>query len=68
MNLTRVLYHLTADYHSGQWSRGYRLLCRCQRRLKRNQRFPSVYWECLSMGVEERRLYDELATRYRDKL
>jgi len=27
-NLIRALYRLSSDWHSGQWSRGYRLLCR----------------------------------------
>lgn len=62
MNLTRVLYHLAADYHSGQSSRGYRLACRCLRKLNRRG-----YWSG-AMNAEERRLYDELAARYGDKL
>ena len=27
-SFVRDIYHLASDWHSGQWSRGYRLLCR----------------------------------------
>lgn len=68
MNLTRVLYHLAADYHSGQWSRGYRLLCHCQRRLKRHHNLPVPPIDSLFTCLEEWRLYIQLAARYGDKL
>lgn len=30
-NFRHALIHFCADYHSGQWSRGYRILCRALR-------------------------------------
>lgn len=36
MTITATLYLLCMDYHSGQYSRGYRLLCRLQRRMIRH--------------------------------
>jgi hypothetical protein len=62
LNLTLVLYHLAADYHSGMSSRGYRLLCACQRRLRRRGGYSSCLFP------EERKLYAQLATKYGDRL
>lgn len=60
--LVRALYHLAAEWHSGQWSRGYRLLCRVQRYARRH-----------GIAVERqtrasRRLSRQLAGRYAGKL
>lgn len=30
-----ALYRLGADYHSGQWSQGYRIMCKAGERLRR---------------------------------
>lgn len=61
-NLIRALYRLSSDWHSGQWSRGYRLLCR-------------VYNYAQRHGVDvhrstraSQRLYRQLESRYADKL
>jgi hypothetical protein len=61
-NLIVAMYHLASDWHSGQWSRGYRLLC-------------WVYNYARKHGIDvhrqtraSRRLYRHLAERYADKL
>jgi hypothetical protein len=62
-DLMLTLFVLCQDYHSGQWSRGYRILSRIYSRYKN----PSVS----DMGYDEIRkssLYNELATKYGDKL
>jgi hypothetical protein len=60
--LIRALYHLASDWHSGQWSRGYRLLC-------------GVYRYAQRHGIDvqrttraSRRLYRHLESRYSTKL
>ena len=42
-----ALYTFCAHYHSGQWSRGYRLLCMAERAWKRRAKIePRLdYWE-----------------------
>jgi hypothetical protein len=47
------------DYHSGQWSRGYRLLCKL-----RAENFSSSY--CQEMRETE--VYEYLVARYADKV
>lgn len=44
-----ALYAFTAHCHSGQWSRGYRLLCRTGRAWTRHTGLPPRldYWEAL---------------------
>ena len=59
-----ALYAFCADYHSGQWSRGYRLLCRLGKRLK-----LSPLWEGYeSLEEDEREIYDELVEKYADSV
>jgi len=40
-------YRLGVDYHSGQWSKGYRLQCQAEERLSRSQINPGRTWEQL---------------------
>lgn len=60
--LIATLYVLCMDYHSGQWSRGYRLLCRIARRY--NPRLADGYLTELRAGD----LYANLAERYGARL
>lgn len=44
-NLAAALYTFAAHYHSGQWSRGYRLLCAAERAWKRRAGIgPRLEW------------------------
>jgi len=61
-DLIRALYTLAYEHHSGQWSRGYRLLCRVKRYAKRHQ------IDIDSETRTSRRLYMKIAARYGDKL
>jgi hypothetical protein len=47
------------DYHSGQWSRGYRLLCRL-----RPDNFSASFCE----QMRETEVYAALVTKYADKV
>ena len=47
------------DYHSGQWSRGYRLLCKL-----RPQNFSSAFCE----ELRETEVYAELVQKYAGKV
>lgn len=60
--LVSTLYVLCADYHSGQWSRGYRILSRITTRY--NPRLSDSHWK----EIRESELYTTLAERYGDKL
>ena len=46
-NLLAALYMFAAHYHSGQWSRGYSLLCRTDKAIRRHTGIgPRLgYWE-----------------------
>ena len=57
-DLYDALYWFTADYHSGQWSRGYRLLCRVSRVFK-----PSPLASGPD-GEEAQMIYDHLVGEY----
>lgn len=67
-DLIVALLCLCSDYHSGQWSRGYRLLCRIQTRY-RPRNMPTTRdnlnrdeWESVAM------IYDALEEKYSGKL
>jgi len=47
----RALYVLAADYHSGMWSRGYRLMCHATRVL--NKRDLAIGCGCRPDGGAE---------------
>jgi len=57
-----ALYTFLTDYHSGQWSRGYRLLCKLGNRLK----LSPMWMGYESLEEEERYVYDELVEKYAD--
>lgn len=61
-DVIRAIYQLAYEYHSGQWSRGYRLLCRVQRYARRHD----IDLDCHTRASE--RLYQKLAARYGRKL
>lgn len=62
----RGLYWFMADYHGGQWSRGYRILCLAGRRLNRvyGTRDPMD----LPLGVKGTAIYAALESRYANKV
>jgi hypothetical protein len=47
------------DYHSGQWSRGYRLMCRLK---------PSSFSSSLSRELRESEAYEWLVSHYATKV
>jgi hypothetical protein len=58
-----TIYQFCADYHSGQWSRGYRLLCIIGKKLrKRGIARPIDQVRC------DANLYNRLYLNYADKL
>ena len=65
MNATTAaaLYTFAAHYHSGQWSRGYRLLCSAERAWRRRAGIrPRLdYWE----RVIESNPDAEISVKYR---
>lgn len=61
-DVIRAIYTLAYEYHSGQWSRGYRLLCRTRVYARKH---------AIDLDIEtraSRRLYHKLAARYGTKL
>ena len=67
-----AVYTFCAHYHSGQWSRGYRLLCRAERAWRRKAGIgPRLdYWESLveSSDNEVGRLYRYLEAHYGESM
>ncbi len=51
LRMSLVLYRLCADWHSGQSSRGYRLLCRLSKRLERHGINPEFAWSLTRMEL-----------------
>jgi hypothetical protein len=66
-DLVTALYVLCNDYHSGQWSRGYRLLSRINRRY-RPKNIPCTRDDLTNEWESAALIYDELETKYADKL
>jgi hypothetical protein len=67
VELALALAHFANDYHSGQWSRGYRLLCAVQRRVRR---WGWSDWRPLDipLSVGAEKIYRRLVARYADKV
>ena len=65
---TRALYWFTSDYHSGQWSRGYRLACKAYRRLHRLGYPEYADPFALPLGTLGSALYARLESAYANKL
>ena len=59
-----ALYTFCTDYHSGQWSRGYRLLCRLGKRLK----LSPMWMGYESLEEDEKEIYDELERKYANSI
>ena len=62
-NFIRALYAYSCDYHSGQWSIGYKMLCLCQH-------FAYEWDIALPLGTEfltdsEWLIYNALERKYR---
>lgn len=54
-----ILAVFCMDYHSGQWSRGYRILCRLK---------PENFSSSLCTELRETDLYRYLEKKYADKI
>jgi hypothetical protein len=54
-----VLVHFLADYHSGQWSRGYRILSQLIERFSRQGIRPLD----IPLNAQQRQQYDLLVQR-----
>lgn len=61
--LVATLYVLCMDYHSGQWSRGYRLLSRITSRYRR----PHIS-DAYAAVIRSSELYATLVRRYGARL
>lgn len=57
-----VLFQVSADYHSGMSSRGYRLLCRSHRWLRKNAALQMS--GLLHLNTRQRALYRDIEARY----
>ena len=62
-----AIYQFCADYHSGQWSRGYRLLCRTHTALKR-RKIGGDYLSRPYRRFANRDLYRYLEENYQRKV
>ena len=69
-----TLFNFCHDYHSGQWSRLYRLLCRTDRALERHLKamYQGYYWSAANKGLtlvryNDDRLYQDLVEKYGDE-
>jgi hypothetical protein len=60
-----TICHFANDWHSGQWSRGYRLLCRTQRWLARHRVTRPLD---ARMSKQQKALYAHLLANYGDKI
>lgn len=61
-DLIAAIYLFCADYHSGQWSRGYRILSRIETRYRpRNL-------DLLREEETVKCIYDQLVKNYADKM
>lgn len=67
-NLITALYALCSDYHSGQWSRGYRILSRIETSYRPRNLPDSEKIQSSDDWEEAREIYNELEIRYADKL
>ena len=56
-----LIARLCAEYHSGQWSRGYRLLCRVLAWFRRRGVVDVLEWPLLK---GEARFYRKMVDRY----
>jgi hypothetical protein len=64
-DLYGALYQFCARYHSGQWSRGYRILSRLHKiGYKPGSALQENRWE----SWEQRAIYHHLRRNYRDKV
>lgn len=71
-----AVYAVCCGWYSGQWSRGYRLLCRCKQYLSKHYGIEhptdSYYGESIQEHIRNKRrikrLIDKYTTEYKDKL
>lgn len=66
-NTILAVYAVAADYYSGQWSRGYRVLCTAGRRLQAKG-ISGAYLERCLHAIRKTRQYEKLAREYANKL
>jgi hypothetical protein len=63
----RTLYCVCCDFHSGQWSKGYELLCLCTRYAEQwgiSLPLDGTY----DLSQSERELYNKLTEKYAHRL
>lgn len=63
---TRALYWFASDYHSGQFSRGYRLACAAGKRLRRIGFAGDPF--NLPLGIRGSALYQRLVNAYAERV
>jgi len=63
--LIHALCHFCNDYYSGQFSRGYRLLCRCLTWLKKQGIERPID---LKLGKTGKAIYKQLVSKYQDTI
>ena len=61
-DLIIALHHFCADWHNGQWSRGYRIQCHVQRYARRHN------INIDRQTYASRLLYQQLAKHYANKI
>jgi hypothetical protein len=64
-DLIHAIAYLTSNYHSGQWSRGYRLWCRAKIWLARHGVDHPLD---MKMSDRAQRIYDIIEEDYKDKM
>jgi hypothetical protein len=65
---TRTLANFCAHYHSGQWSRGYRLACRLIKRIARHGKAGLCGSGCYYGGPIDLEMYRELEKKWANKI
>ena len=64
-----ILYSFCSDYHSGQKSRGYKILCMAKKRLvAKNYDFANPNLDTILRACGRTKLYKDLVDRYGDKI
>lgn len=56
------------DYHSGQWSRGYRILSMTYLRLEKKPLYAHGNRDALLEYARRTKLYKDLVFKYKDKI
>lgn len=63
------LAYFGMNYHSGQWSRGYKLMCRAQKLLRRKGLSTQLSISCdHPQSIENDKFYQRLVENYGEKV